>query len=235
MHIRELKDVFWKLCWSLVPERYYMEKHGIDSKEFYKIKEKYKNEKKYQGSKSKLKGIKYLRFNVRYRGRLRYAMKLGLDNCSPMKILDIGTGVGYFPYICNRYGHDGHAMDLGDYAVFNDLIQLLGVNRMDYCVKPFERLPAVKKKYDLITAFLICFNNHNKKGLWGIKEWAFFLKDLAENQLNPKGKVFFHFNYEKKTGKPFDVKLADFFLQHGAKIHKNEVSFASMDSFRNSS
>jgi len=205
-----------------------MEKHGIDSKKFYKIKEKYK------GPNSKLKGLKYLRFNVRFRGRLRYAMKLGLDNSSPMKILDIGTGVGYFPYICNRYGHDGHAMDMGDFPVFNDLIQLLAVDRTDYCIKPFEQLPAVEGKYDLITAFLICFNNHNKKGLWGVKEWEFFLRDLAENQLSSSGRVFFHFNYEQDTGKPFDTELAEFFLRHGAKINKNEVSFDSLNDFRNS-
>jgi hypothetical protein len=228
VHIRELKDLPWKLFWSLIPERYYMEKQGIDSKGFYKIKEKY------QGSESKIKGLKYLRFNVRFRGRLRYALKLGLNNSSPKKILDIGTGVGYFPYICNRYGHDGHAMDLGDFPVFNELIQLLDVDRMDYCVKPFEQLPAVVGKYDLITAFLICFNNHNQNDLWGVKEWDFFLKDLAKNQLNPQGKVFFHFNYEKKTGKPFDLKIADFFIQHRAKIHKNEVTFESMSSFRSS-
>lgn len=226
MHIRELKDVPWKLCWSLIPERYYMEKHGIDSKEFYEIKEKY------QGSESKIKGLKYLRFNVRFRGRLRYALKLGLNKSSPQKILDIGTGVGYFPYICNRYGHDSHALDLDNFPVFNELIQLLGVDRMGYSVKPLEKLPPVSGKYDLITAFLICFNNHNQTGLWGVKEWEFFLKDLAENQLKPQGKAFFHFNYEEKTGKPFDVKLADFFLKHGAQIHANEVTFESMNTFK---
>ena len=223
---RNKKELLWKWIWHLIPEKYYMTKHGVDSEKFYQIK------KKYQETPELSKGLKYLRFNVRFKGRLNFARKLKLHQSAPKRILDIGTGVGYFPFICNSMGHRCTAFDLGDFPLFNEMIEFLKVDRKVYAVKEFEPLPPVKEKFDLITAFLICFNNHNHEGLWGIKEWDFFLRDLSANQLTPNGEVFFQFNYEWSDGKPFSEELQQFFLNHGARISDNEVEFKSMQAFR---
>src|SRR5687767_13313295 len=37
---------------------------------------------------------------------------LRLDRQKSLRILDIGTGAGYFPYICSFYGHKVVALDL---------------------------------------------------------------------------------------------------------------------------
>lgn len=227
MRLSDIKELPWKICWQMIPERMYMLRHGIDPASFYRLK------RKYQELGGEFKGMKYLRFNSRFKGRLNYAYKLGLGEGSRNKnILDIGTGVGYFPYICNRFGHNAMAFDLGDYELFNDMIEMLGVNRPVYSIAPFEPIPDQGMKFDLITAFLICFNNHNKPGLWGIAEWEFFLYDLARNHLSESGEVFLHFNYETDTNLPFSEELKRFFSENGATIELNEVYFASMHTFR---
>src|SRR5262245_31722192 len=40
------------------------------------------------------------------------AQHLGLDRRKPIEILDIGTGPGYFPYVCRRLGHRCVGLDL---------------------------------------------------------------------------------------------------------------------------
>ena len=96
-----------------------MTRHGIDTERFYQLK------KKYSELGDEYKGMKYLRFNTRFKGRLNYVYQLGLaDSKEKKNILDIGTGVGYFPYICNRFGHNAMAFDLGDYDLFNDMIEM---------------------------------------------------------------------------------------------------------------
>ena len=181
----------------------------------------------------KFKGMKYLRFNTRFKGRLNYAYKLGLGEGSQKKnVLDIGTGVGYFPYICNRLGHNAMAFDLGDYELFNDMIDMLGVHRPVYSIEAFEPIPDQGLKFDLVTAFLICFNNHNKPGLWGVPEWEYFFKDLALNHISENGGVFLHFNYEADTNLPYSDELKRYFMENGGEIELNEVSFKSMHAFR---
>ena len=43
--------------------------------------------------------------------------------------MDIGAGPGYFCYLCNYFGHEAEALDLGDHPVYNDLIPFLGIQR----------------------------------------------------------------------------------------------------------
>ena len=226
MRLSDLREIPWKLCWSLIPESIYMRKHGVDPEKFYELKQKYKNMGQH------FKGMKYLRFNTRFKGRLNYAYKLGLDKPDPIKsVLDIGTGVGYFPFICQSFGHYARAFDLGDYPLFNDMVEMLGVERQAYSIRAYEKVPDQGVKFDLVTAFLICFNNHNKPGLWNVPEWEFFLKDLASNHLTDTGEVFLHFNYEQETNLPFSNELRQYFLDKGAKIYLNEVHFKSMMRF----
>jgi cyclopropane fatty-acyl-phospholipid synthase-like methyltransferase len=227
MRLSDIKELPWKICWQLIPEKMYMTRHGIDTERFYQLK------KKYSELGDEIKGVKYLRFNTRFKGRLNYAYQLGLGDSKEKKnILDIGTGVGYFPYICNRFGHNAMAFDLGDYELFNDMIEMLGVNRPAYSITPFEPIPDQGRRFDLVTAFLICFNNHNKPGLWGVPEWEFFFTDLVKNHMSERGEVFLHFNYEMDTNLPFTEELKRYFIEHGALIDLNEVHFRSMRSFR---
>lgn len=167
---------------------------------------------------------KYLNFDAYIRAYYKDAQMLGLDSEPPRRILDIGTGVGYFPYICAALGNTATAIDVDDYPVYNATTAALGIDRYVHRIKAFEPLPALPTKFDLITAFAICFNNHKEPALWGVDEWRFFLRDLASNYLAPGGKLFFRFNVENDGafGRP---DIPEMLRSSGAVVVGNDVRF----------
>ena len=198
---------------------------SIDFERFKSYQDKYRNSSPYPGY------SKYLNIEDWMESKLLEVYKLGLNKSSKLDILDIGTGAGYFPYICNCYGHNSMALDLGTTEMYNDIIKLLNVVRKDHEIKSFEKLPDLGRKFDLITAFSICFNNHDTPELWNIKEWNFFLKDLANHHLKENGKVYLVLNPERNN-KYYDNKLHNFFIEHGAKVDRARVYFKNLKSFR---
>ena len=59
-----------------------------------------------------LDNSKYLDLDVWVFENLNRTFKLNLHNKTGLKILDISTGFGYFPYICNHFGHSAEGTDL---------------------------------------------------------------------------------------------------------------------------
>jgi hypothetical protein len=102
---------------------------------------------------------------------------------------------------------------------------LLGVRRVIWRIQPFVPLPDLREKFDLISAFLICFNNHKQANLWGVPEWEFFLTDLARH-LAPRGRVWLELNREY-DGTCYTPELREFFALRGAKIDEHKVIFNS--------
>ena len=134
---------------------------------------------------------------------IRRIRQLELDLARPKQILDLGCGAGYFLYIA----------------------QLLGVRRVVQQIQAFRPLPNFGQKFDVITAFMICFNNHKMPGLWGVREWEFFLDDLAKH-LNPRGRVWLELNQEY-DGTFYTPQLKKFFQKRGAKIDEQKIIFNS--------
>lgn len=161
---------------------------------------------------------------------LHRAYALGLHDASPKDILDIGTGTGYFPVICEHYGHSVMAIDRDGNQVFNDVTKWLNVNRTTWEIEPFERIPSMRKRFDLVTAFMVNFDRHKGREYapWGIAEWRFFLADLAENHLKPQGSVFLELNEHTRAQQ--DVMA--FFDKSGAKCLGGRILFSSFDTFR---
>ena len=159
---------------------------------------------------------------------IRRVRRLDLDLSPPQRILDLGAGTGYFVYIAKLLGHDVVALDIDDVPMFGDITRLLGVPRVIWQIQPFTPLPDLGKKFDLITAFQICFNSHKQSNLWGISEWKFFLNDLSSH-LRPDGRVWLELNREYH-GDCYTPELKEFFEQRGAKIDNHRVSFASPNS-----
>src|SRR5215468_799377 len=139
--------------------------------------------------------VKYLNLRNWMAVNLKRVRSLGLDRGIRRHILDLGCGAGYFLFITQCLGHDVVGLDLDDNAFFTDMIFMLGLSRVIWRVRPFVRLPKFDRKFDLITAFMICFNGHKSPSLWGKKEWKFFLDDLDQH-LTPGGKVCLGFNRE---------------------------------------
>src|SRR3977135_2598853 len=97
---------------------------------------------------------------------IRRVRRLDLDFGPPKRILDLGCGAGYFAYIAQLLGHSVMGLEVSplalfsDVPLFTDMTQLFGSQRAIWRIEPFVPLPDLKRKFDLITAFMICFNNH---------------------------------------------------------------------------
>jgi SAM-dependent methyltransferase len=150
---------------------------------------------------------------------------VGLDTPAHKRVLDLGCGAGYFAYIAQLLGHDVVGLDIDQLRMFADSTRMLGVRRVIWRVRPLVPLPDLGEKFDVVTAFMICFNNHKMPDLWSVAEWEFFLDDLARH-LKPRGRVWLEFNMEW-DGSFYTPELRDYFESRGAKIDNQKVVFNS--------
>ena len=152
---------------------------------------------------------------------IRRIRQLELDVAHPKRILDLGCGAGYFLYIAQLLGHSGVGLDIDRVAMFREITRLLGVRRVVQQIQAFRPLPSFGQKFDVITAFMICFNNHKMPGLWGVPEWEFFLNDLGKH-LTPRGRVWLELNQEYDETF-YTPQLKEFFQKRGAKIDEQKI------------
>ena len=152
---------------------------------------------------------------------IRRIRQLELDLARPKRILDLGCGAGYFLYIAQLLGHWGVGLDMDCLPMFREITRLLDVRRVVQRILPFRPLPNFGQKFDLITAFMVCFNNHKMPGLWGVSEWEFFLNDLAKH-LKPRGRAWLELNQEY-DGTFYTPELREFFQKRGAKIDEHKI------------
>ena len=156
---------------------------------------------------------------------IRRIRQLELDVARPKRVLDLGCGAGYFLHIAQLLGHSGVGLDMDRLPMFREITRLLGVHRVVQQIQAFHPLPNFGQKFDVITAFMICFNNHKMPGLWGVPEWEFFLDDLAKH-LTPRGRVWLELNQEY-DGTFYTPALKRFFEKRGAKVDEQKVVFNS--------
>ena len=156
---------------------------------------------------------------------IRRIRQLELDVARPKQVLDLGCGAGYFLYIAQLLGHSGVGLDMDRLPMFREITRLLGVRRVVQRIQALRPLPNFGQKFDVITAFMICFNNHKMPGLWGIPEWKFFLNDLAK-YLKPRGRVWLELNQEYDETF-YTPELKEFFQKRGAKTDEQKVIFNS--------
>jgi SAM-dependent methyltransferase len=166
---------------------------------------------------------KYLDLPTWLNANLQRIRDLELDLGRSRRVLDIGSGSGYFLYICGLLGHAAVGLDVDDMPMFNETIALLGVKRVVWRVRAFVPLPDLGKRFDLITAHMICFNNHKVPGLWGVNEWDFFLDDISRF-LAPGGRIWFELNREY-DGTCYTPELKEFFVSRGAQVISHRIIF----------
>ena len=171
---------------------------------------------------------KYLDLKKWVRINLRRVHDLDLGWSRRKDILDIGSGAGYFLYICKWLGHRPIGLDIDDVPMFREMMRMLELPRIIWRVNAFQPLPDLGRKFDLITAFMICFNGHKSPALWGPEEWEFFLNDL-ETRLKPRGRIWLGFNRED-DGNFYPEKVRRYFLARGAEIEGDRVSFRLSES-----
>lgn len=151
------------------------------------------------------------------------AQDLNLHRCPPKSVLDLGCGGGFFLFVLQQLGHTGLGLDIDEFPLFTRLLDLFQVERRVWTIRPYEPLPDLGRKFDLITAFSIDFNRESRcDWWWGPSEWAFFLDDLARH-LNPGGCIFLGLN-PGKNKEFYTSELKEFFLSRGASVERENVS-----------
>ena len=156
------------------------------------------------------------------------ALDLSLDRRTPLRVLDLGCGAGWFLYVCRHLGHEAVGMDLDENPFYRDAIDLLGVQRIVGRIEPFVALPSLGGKFALASAHCICFQKlPSPKGVWrewGVEEWRFFLDDMRTNVLLPGGELLLDFN-PRGGGAYYPREVKELFRQEGARIFRSRASF----------
>ena len=151
------------------------------------------------------------------------AQDLKLHRVPPKSVLDLGCGGGFFLFVLQQLGHTCLGLDIDVFPLFTQLLDLFGVERRVWTVRPFEPLPDLGRKFDLVTAFSIDFNRISKEDWWGPREWAFLIDDL-KGHLNPGGQIFLGLN-PGRNKEFYTPELCDFFLRCGASVERENVLF----------
>ena len=189
----------------------------IDPVAFEQIRQRYAGSNPTEDWRKYLDLDRWIAINIR---RIR---DIELDLTGRKRILDLGCGAGYFLYLAKLLGHSGVGLDLDRIPMFAEITSLLGVRRVIQRIQAFRPLPDLGGKFDLITAFMICFNSHRRPNLWGVAEWNFFLDDIAKH-LAPRGRVWLELNRES-DGTLYTPELKEFFQKRGARIDEHKIMF----------
>lgn len=142
--------------------------------------------------------VKYLDPIIWFESKVRLAQSLDLDKKPPMRILDLGTGPGHFPFVAHFYGHDVTGTDLPARAqgvdksdhIYDALCAMYRVKRIGHEIKPNVKLEGLGGRYDMVTSFLAAFNVDEERKPWSVDHWRFFLKSLRRDVLNDGGILF---------------------------------------------
>jgi len=160
---------------------------------------------------------KYLELDTWLGRHLTHAEALGLFDGRPRRMLDIGTGNGYFPFIATRLGHEVVATDVDTVPLYDDLVALTGIRRVVHAVQTFRLLPDLGGRFDLVTAFNTVFDRVDDTATWTPREWDFFLHDIRDHQLRPEGEIILKLNPNRK--RIHDKRsLARFFRSLGGDV-----------------
>jgi SAM-dependent methyltransferase len=169
-------------------------------------------------------GEKYADIDHWLRVNRERVQDLKLHRSTALSVLDLGCGGGFFLFILKRFGHSVLGLDIDEWPLFRELLEVFQVPRIVFRIQPLESLPNFDQQFDWITAFSIGFDrNREKNSRWGLPEWEFFLREV-QSRLAPGGKIYLAFN-PLPNGDYLTPELRDFFRAHGADIERERVFF----------
>lgn len=220
---RKLQKIATGEAWASGIDRYYRWKHpltvdsllqNVDRAKLNQICEKYHVPGEIKA------WPKYTNYEHWLGRAVDHVRELRLDRDPKLSILDIGSGAGYFIFVLKKLGHRVFGLDLSEPEFYGELFELLDLRRVVWRIEAFEPLPEIGR-FDLVTAFAVCFNGHGSGKVWEKKEWEFFLHDLQSRYLNPGGRIFLALNPEEHGH--YTPELRDFFLERGAEIDRHRI------------
>jgi hypothetical protein len=146
------------------------------------------------------------------------ALLLELDAGPSRRVVDLGTGFGYFLLVCRVLGHEVQGVDLAD-PVYGAVTELLGVPVVHHRIEPRWPLPSLAlASPDVVTAHMVCFNGHGTRSLWGVRDWSTFLNAFNGATL--------HLELNREPdGMLFPRGVAELFGDRGAVIARHHVVF----------
>ena len=162
--------------------------------------------------------VKYLEMEKWVTANIRRVLNLGLDFRRRKRVLDLGSGAGYFLHICKRLGHDALGLDVKDpsAAWYGRMFELYGIPRVIWYINPFEPLPDLGPRFDYVSGFMACFNQPKSENPWKVEEWRFFLDDLWTH-LKPGAIVWLELN-PGLDGNHYTPELRSYFESRGALV-----------------
>jgi SAM-dependent methyltransferase len=176
-------------------------------------------QKRYAGSSDRY--AKYADVEHWLKINLPRVRELKLDRSPSKRILDLGCGAGFFLFLVQQFGHSGVGLDVGDFPLSNELIDLFGVERVTQRIRPHQPLPDLGQ-FNLITAFSSAFGRSEDESRgWTTEEWKFFLDDLDRHRA-PGGEILLEIN-SGKDGRYYSAEVREFFLKRGARIDGERV------------
>jgi SAM-dependent methyltransferase len=142
---------------------------------------------------------KFLRLSLWLPAIVKRFLLLGLDRAAPATILDLGTGTGMFPFVCERGGHRAVGLDIPTRElpmpareIFSVMPKAFRVPVVRTSIHPLTPLD-ITGRFDLITGFLVSFNGHKQRREWGVSEWRYFIDDMLSH-VAPGGRLVLMLN-----------------------------------------
>ncbi len=114
----------------------------IDQKELTRLQQTYG----VSGSRDWPKYVEAERF---LKLNIRRVQDLGLDRLPSQRILDLGSGAGFFLFVARVLGHTGMGLDIDKCPLFREMFELLGLQRIVHRIEKFKPLPDTGAQYRL--------------------------------------------------------------------------------------
>src|SRR5271166_163121 len=130
---------------------------------------------------------------------------------------------GRLLFFCKHLGHRVMGLDLDWPPMYAEMFELMQVPRRVWRIEPFQALPDLGTRFELLTGFAVCFNSHGSEQVWGLKEREFFLDDVRKNLLTRMGEIYFELNPE--SWGYYTSELGEFFRSRGAVVEGKKIWF----------
>ena len=160
------------------------------------------------------------------------AQDLRLNRSPSLRILDLGSGAGYFLYVCHFLGHNGLGLDLDDDPFFGAMTKYFKVPRVIWQIDPGIPLPDLGEKFDLVTGHRVCFHRITRDENdvwkeWTPADWKFFIHDIRTRFLKPHGRLLLEFLPRPDGSSFFTEELRAFFESQGTRVFRAKALLAA--------
>lgn len=177
---------------------------------------------------------KFARYEYWLRLNIMRCIQLGLHSSPALRILDLGAGAGYFVAAARQLGHCAIGLDrlpqdmtLVESIIYAEIPTALGVRVLPRTIQPFRPL-VIDGSFDLITGFMVCFNDHMGSHEWSAREWRYFVEDCRSHltrhgrlvlDLNPNRERYGHLTW-------YDRETRDYF-QTAGRVRRGRVELTA--------